>query len=353
MNSKLLSLENSKEWNSYLKELPKEQQDIYFTPEYYQLYENLGDGKAQCFVFQSGADIALYPFLINSVNKLGFKLNQEYQDIQGAYGYNGIITSTNQPKFITAFYQEFNTWCSQNNIIAEFTRFHPLLKNHLFSEKNLDVILDRKTVVVNLQKIYSDIFKNFQRTTRKQISRAINRHNLRVERFEKSPDIIEIFYPIYVETMDRVKAETYLYFTKDYFSQLIDKTQSICFVAYREDNPVASIIVFYNDIYIHGHLGGAITKYLDLSAYSFLYDQIIQYGISKSCHYYHVGGGLTNSEDDALLNFKLNFSQQTCNFFIGKKIHNQEVYSDIISQWEFKNPEKCLKHKHYLLKYRY
>jgi hypothetical protein len=45
---------------------------------------------AKCFVYQKGSNITLYPFLINSVNALGYNLDKEYFDIQGAYGYNGV-----------------------------------------------------------------------------------------------------------------------------------------------------------------------------------------------------------------------------------------------------------------------
>ena len=37
--------------------LPIDQQEIYFTPEYYELYENNGEGKAICFVYKEAEDI--------------------------------------------------------------------------------------------------------------------------------------------------------------------------------------------------------------------------------------------------------------------------------------------------------
>ena len=38
MKFEVLSLKNKKEWSALLSKLPIEQQDIYFTPEYYELY---------------------------------------------------------------------------------------------------------------------------------------------------------------------------------------------------------------------------------------------------------------------------------------------------------------------------
>jgi hypothetical protein len=352
MSFKVFGIDNTEKWNECLQRLPKEQQDVYYTPEYYKLYEEIGDGVAKCFVFQKGDDIALYPFLINSVNRLGYLLDKEYYDIQGAYGYNGVVTSSFNPDFIAAFYQEFKAWCQQMNVIAEFTRFHPLLNNHLFSEKNMQVIFDRRTVFVSLNRPYSDIFNNYQRTTRKQIRRATEKYQLKVKRFENNLEILDSFLLIYNETMDRVNSLSYLYFNRDYFKQLLKTTPNVCFVVYHQNEPIAAIIAFYNKSYIHGHLGGAVTRHLGMSPYSMLYDHIIRFGIEKSCRIFHFGGGRTNAPDDALLNFKLNFSQFTGDFFIGKKIHNTDVYSTTVLQWEANNPDKLSKYKNHLLKYR-
>jgi hypothetical protein len=353
MSYNILSSKQSVEWRSLMNQLPVKWQDIYFTPEYYRLYEELGDGSAQCFVFSKGNDLALYPFLINSVNKIGFELDKEYFDIQGAYGYNGVVSSSNDPTFIHAFYLTFDKWCIENSIIAEFTRFHPILRNQRFSANHMDIVFDRKTVFVNLEQSYYDIFNHFQRTTKRQIKRATNRYDLTVRRFEKDTKILDTLWGIYTETMERAGADQYLYFNKDYFRQLLHSTSSSCFVAYSEEVAVAAIIVFHNSTYVHGHLGGALTNYLKMSPYSFLYDQIIRFGMDKGCKFYHVGGGRTNDPDDALLKFKLNFSQDMLDFFIGKKIWNPAVYALVVEHWEKRNPEKKEKYQHHLLKYRY
>jgi hypothetical protein len=353
MNYNIQSVFGCRVWKACFLKLPVEQQDIYFTPEYYGLYENLGDGEARCFVFEKDGDLAMYPFLINSVNKLGYALDREYFDIQGAYGYNGVVSSSRDPKFISAFYHSFDTWCKETGVIAEFTRFHPILKNQQFSENHLQTVFDRKTVFVDLHQNHNDILANYQRTTRKQIKRALSRHQLRVERYENDSNILNIFLPIYWETMERTHAEQYLWFTGEYFRQLLQSTQNVCFVAYQEQKPIAAIITFYNETFIHGHLGGAATKSLDMAPFSLLYDHIIQFGIEKSCRFFHVGGGRTSAPADALLSFKLNFSSLTADFFIGKKVHNPLVYNEIVSQWERANPDKLDKYKNHLLKYRY
>lgn len=349
----VLDLNNSEQWSHLLSTLPVEQQDIYFTPEYYRLYENIGDGMAHCFVFKKDGNIALYPFLINSVNKLGYELDDQYFDVQGAYGYNGIVSTSYKEDFVSSFYIAFQDYVLSNNIIAEFIRFHPLIKNEKFSCEHLQVKFDRQTVYIDLREDYSKIFIQFQTTTRKQIRRATTRYKLKVEVFEKGIDIIDTFIRIYHHSLKRIKSDDYLYFNKSYFEELLLSTPSVCFCALIEETPVASIIAFYNDYYIHGHLGGALTEYLSLSPYSFLYSEMIKFGQRKGCKILHVGGGATNDPSDSLLKFKMNFSSTMTHFLIGKKIHNQNIYSNVVKTWEEKNPEKKDKYSNFLLKYHY
>ena len=78
---RILTLSEKDEWSKLLDKLPIEQQDIYYTPDYYELYERNGDGKAMCFVYEKNDDVALYPFLIKCINNLGYELDEEYFDI--------------------------------------------------------------------------------------------------------------------------------------------------------------------------------------------------------------------------------------------------------------------------------
>lgn len=354
MNSyEILDLNDSKKWNEYLKRLLIEQQDIYFTPEYYRLYEELGDGEAKCFVFKKNDDLALYPFLLNSINDLGYDLDKEYFDIQGAYGYNGVISSINDSQFIDKFYQTFEKYCSKTNIVAEFTRFHPLINNKSFSEQYLQAVFDRKTIYINLKNNYDDIFKKFQTTTRKQIRRAVNRYHIKVKCFEKDNEQSDALADIYQETMDRVQSIPYLYFNKTYIKSLIENTQSVCLMAYCGQKPIAFIIAFYNQYYMNAHLGGVLTDYLKMSPYSLLFSEMIKFGQSKKCHFLHVGGGATTKKDDTLLRFKMNFSDMAADFFIGKKVHDESTYNKVVKQWQNKYPEKIKPCKNLLLKYHY
>jgi hypothetical protein len=352
MNFKILTYNNADEWIRLLNKLPIDQQDVYYTPEYYKLYENLGDGLAECFVFEHNGEFALYPYLINRVNDLRFNLEKEYFDIQGAYGYNGVVSSSYEKDFIDFYNRSFSEYANDKGIIAEFTRFHPILKNQEFSKKHIQIVFDRKTIFVDLQKSITEIFSSFQTTTRKQIKRSTSRHNIEVKSFDDGTPQIDTFLNIYSEAMNRVNSSKYLYFNREYFVQLLNNPDSTLFIAEMDNAPIAAIITIKYNQYLHGHLGGALTNYLSFSPYSLLYFEMIKYGIDNNCKYLHLGGGTSGDENDPLLKYKLNFSDNTADFYIGKKVYNDTVYSRIVNEWKKNNPEKIKQFERQLLIYR-
>jgi hypothetical protein len=352
MNYKILSLEDRDQWNSYLNRLPLDQQDIYFTPEYYSLYENYGDGKAYCFVFEKEGNTALYPFLINSINKLGYELDKEYFDIQGAYGYNGVVSSSYDVDFIESFYSAFNQFAIENRIVAEFTRFHPLIENHLFSNNYLPLIYDRKTVYLELNKEIDEIISQYKKSTRQEYRWCKSKFNLIVKVLENKDTKLNEFYTIYYDSMTRVNSNKYLFFSKNYFQDLINNVPNVSFYVYYDDKLIAAAITFIHGNYMQGHLGGTLTEYLYMSPNTLLYTEMAIIGKNAGCKYFHIGGGTNDDLSNKLLKFKLNFSSTTKDFFIGKRVYNEEIYSQICRQWKENFPNSYQIHSNKLLGYR-
>lgn len=352
MTYKLLSLADWELWNSYIKKLPIDQQDIYYTPEYYSLYENYGDGKAQCFVFEKDGEIAIYPFLINSINQLGYELDKEYFDIEGAYGYNGVVSSSYKPAFIYEFYSAFDKFVIENNIVAEFTRFHPIFNNVKFSEIPLKTFFDRSTVFIDTTKSIDVLWSDLQRTTKKQINRCYNRHNVKIKVFKGGEFELDTLVNIYWESMKRVKSNKYLFFNTVYFRQLLSLPHAIQYVAYLDDKPISTIIALKGETILHGHLGGTRNEFISNSPFSLLYWEMIKTAKEYNLKYVHVGGGTNADENDRLLLYKQHFSNLKSEFHIGKKVHNEEIYKSIIQQWKEKHPTSYSLHSNKILGYR-
>jgi len=349
-NYEILNLNDAVKWALLINKLPIEQQDIYFTPGYYQLYENYGDGIVKCFVFEKDGEIALYPFLINSVNELGYDLDDHYYDIQGAYGYNGIVSSTYDDVFISAFFAAFKNYIHKNHIIAEFTRFQPILENHKFSIDFLDVLYDRNVVVVDLSN-FEDTYNQFSSSAIRGIRKA-EKEGIEIEYLEKAHKK-EDFFKLYIETMKRVNSQQALFFNEKYFNDLFSLTELVQFCAVYRNQVIASTICFKSQKYLHYHLGCSSNDFLQLRPNNILFNEMIKFGCDNKFKKLHLGGGSDKRPENSLLRFKKNFSYTLQPFYIGKKIHNKKIYEEVVKQWSYKCPEKTEMYKNFALKYRY
>ena len=348
----LLSMKENKKWTTLLWELPNDQQDIYTTPEYYRLYEEMGDGKALCFAFKKNGYVALYPFLINAVNNSKYNLDKIYYDIQGAYGYNGVISSTYDTEFINEFYFEFNQWCKEMNIVAEFTRMNPYLKNHNFSKDYLELILNRKTVVLDLNNSIENIWQNYiSSKTRNMVRKALKNKNSVV--IDNSLQGATHFYKMYKDNMIRIEADPYYLFKEDMFLNMLKNSQfNFLFVEDEFNNRIATMILVVYKRYAHYYLSGRDIFKANNSVNSFLLYEAIKIARERGAEIFHFGGGNSLDENDPLFKFKKGFSRSYLDFFIGKKIHNKIIYDVIRKQWKKNHPASYFKNKDMILGYR-
>ena len=348
--STILDFSKGEQWNDYLKRLSSVAQDIYFTPTYYSLYQNYGDGEALCFVFEKDGNIALYPFLKNPITPLGYELDKEYYDIQGAYGYNGLIASTNEVAFIAEFWKEFDAWCQENDVVAEFMRFHPLMKNYKLGEGHFKLIHDRNTVYLDLTQTEEEIFQGFDKSTRKHIQKAEQTIEIRPAHY--SEENVEIFNCIYRENMEHVHSIPYLFFSLEHFRNMFQMEDIEFFIAYQDDIPIACYSGLVSKEYYGNYLRASLTEYNKTGVNTLMYWSMIKSAKAHGCHYVHFGGGTSGDPDNSLLKYKMNFSKTLSEFWIGKKVHNQEIYNQVVSQWKEKYPESYEAHKVMLLGYR-
>lgn len=346
----LLNLSQLAEWTRLLQSLSPQMQDVYFTPEYYALYEQNGDGKACCFVYEEGGDVVLYPFLINSINQLGYDLDDEYYDIQGAYGYNGIVTSSKGEGFIARFHECFDQFCQERHIAAEFSRFHPLLNNQELASPKMQTFYSRKTVKLDLSLPMDEIWMSQFSSKNRNVIRKAEKDGVTII---ESQDY-EFFRRMYDQTMRNVNAEEFYFFPAEYYERFKESFREdlmLCFAMY-EGSPISGSMFMFSKDYAHYHLSGRDKNYYKIAANNVVLCYGIQKAKERGCKLFHFGGGTTGADDDMLLHFKQNFSKDNGEFWIGKRVHNQKVYDSIVAQWKERYPESYEHNKVKLLGYR-
>lgn len=301
--------------------------DIYFEPGYARLYET-NDNKAVEYRFECEYGVITNLFMKRKIN---VSLNDgiQYFDIITPYGYGGPVIhySTNQEKLIEMYMDDFYKYTEQEKIISEFVRFHPIVGNGLDFKDAYQSIYDRKTVGTNLT--YDDVIATeFSKHKRKDIRRILKNPAIHYE-IDEHPESLDDFIEVYYSTMDRDKADDYYYFGREYFQKLLDTFPNNITTGkvYLENKLIAMGLYFRYGEFLHAHLSGTLSDYIDYSPAYILKYALALYGHEKGYKVIHYGGGSSNSPENSLYKFKRDFGKNTeFDFYIAKKIWNEGIY---------------------------
>ncbi len=330
---------NESKWQNCLNNFDNVQKDIYFDYRYAKAYEKNGDGRVACAVFIGDNGMRLlYPFIIIKVPDYGLDL--EYYDISSCYGYGGPLIDSYNLHDMNIFEIELHNWCLENNIVSEFIRYHPFLDNYDKFKKDIVVEKNRRTISVDLSASFKDIWeKSIASKNRNQIRKA-EKSGVSIR---ESMNITD-FMDIYKQTMEKLEADEYFYFSDSYFrelSKLIPQNMIILEAVYEEKVIAAAMFMFMGDK-MHYHLAGSLREYLKFCPNNLIISNAIKYGIDNGYKYLHLGGGLSDSDEDSLFKFKKSFSSDIKEFYIGKRIHDNIVYEFLINKWEEKNKRAAM-----------
>ncbi len=308
--------------------------DIYFSTKYGKLYEEIENGKLEVFRYNSSIGSISTMFIKREIPII---LGEDtYYDIITPYGYGGPIVEncydeSNKSELVKGYHEKFMSYCLENNIVAEFIRFHPINNNAKDFMEIYDVEYVRKTVGTNIKDYDDPIQSEFKKGCRKEIRKAANSGV--TFRIERCPSNLDVFKEIYYKTMDRNGANDYYYFDDKYFDDILRdfKNELLITELIFEDKIIASEMYFISDRIIHAHLLGSLDEYLYLSAGGMLEYATVIWGKENGYDYLHHGGGRTNDENDSLFRYKKKFGKNTeFDFYVGKKIWNKEIYNKLI-----------------------
>lgn len=321
--------------------------DIYYANEYISLYLK-SDEEIFNFEYTDNNKTFINKAIKRRISRIGgIEVNDEFYDLETAYGYGGYYTDTDDRTFIGKAIRKYEEKCEEENIIAEFIRFNPFNSFPLLYSDILDFNLyDRDTVVINLSHEHEKIKANYSSSLKRNINKA-KRHGLEYKQLEINEENILKFYTLYKATMKRKNALDFYFFDLSYFKTLltIRSVQLHCIIL--NDIIVNMVITFNSGSLIYYHLGATDSEYYHLNPNPLLFDSLIKKH-ETSNQYLYLGGGTTSEESDHLLKFKKKFSEETKPFYIAGKIFNNEIYSRYVKIWEQQGDREAK----YFLKYR-
>ena len=304
--------------------------DVYFTPEYGRLYEAIEGGILQSFSFSCDEGEIYYQYLKRPVPYLVDGV--QYYDAMTPYGYGGPIVlrveAGQELTLVEKFQDSLDKKLSQENIICEFVRFHPMEENAEFFSNMYDLRNHRTAVYTDLSAddpVEAEFDKHTVKLVRKAIKKGI--HTV-IERNPSRSSILE-FEKCYFENMAAVGASEYYYFTTDYFTQLHETLgeRLILVRVYYEDELIAADLGLDDKQVYTCHLMGVTNKGRPLNAARVIVAEQTRWAKANGFSYLFHGCGRTAAEDDSLFLFKKFFTKGCFrDYWQGGRVCDPEIY---------------------------
>lgn len=323
------TLEQAEQWDKTV--LSFKDYDVYWLSGYVKAFKIHGDGEPLLFSYTGNAAKAINVVMKRKINDdVYFKEMigeaDPYFDFTTPYGYGGWLIEGDDTEQI---FSEYDQWCKKNNIVSEFVRFHPIIKNHTGCNKFYEIVRLGEVVHIDLSSpevIWGNIISKNRNMIRKAEKNNVKIYNGRF------PEIYENFSFVYNETMDKDNADKYYYFEKDFYTSVLEDLpqNAQIFYAVKDNIVIAASIMISANKKMNYHLSGSLKEYSSLAATNLLLYKAALWGCANGYSTLYLGGGVGSSED-GLFKFKKSFYKGDLNhYYIGKKIFNKEKYNELV-----------------------
>lgn len=328
------TLNQQEQWDSVVRTFAD--YDIYWLSGYAKSFQIHGDGEPLLFYYEGentrGINVVMKRDIECDPHFTGKIPPETFFDFSTPYGYGGWIIEGDDS---TVLFAEYEKWCRDNNIVSEFVRFHPAIKNYKYvlnsyydtSKLGDTVLLDLSTREV--------IWENITSKNRNMIRKA-QKNGIKIYK-GNYPEIYDKFMEIYNQTMKKDNAKQYYYFGKDFYNSILEDVSDNAQVFYAVYNNIiiaASIMLVANGR-MNYHLSGSVKEYSSLAPSNLLLYEAAIWGCENGCKTLHLGGGVGSTED-SLFKFKKSFYRKddVTGFYIGKKVFMQDKYDELVDMRE-------------------
>lgn len=318
--------------------------DTYHLAGYHQLAEEQNDVHAVLLVYEDEPVVIGIPLLLRRLDSVeGIEEAAGYFDATSVYGYPGPITNSPQVDrdIVIDFSEMLKNYLREARVISVFSRLNPLMDQDYLLQDFGQVVDIGPTAAIDLT-LPVDVQEQHYRTDHRYRINKAKREGVVCQRDEEW-NHFDDFIEIYNQTMRRVDAADYYFFSNDYFYRLRDLLEDHLqlFLAFKGETVIsASLFTVCNSI-IQYHLSGTRSEYLDLSPNRIILDAARIWGTEVGAKVLHLGGGVGGKED-GLFHFKSGFSNLTYQFKIWRAVVNKEAYRDLNTKKQFWNDQHHL-----------
>jgi len=261
----------------------------------------------------------------------------QFFDATCAYGYPGPILHTANVRddhFVDRALHTFIEVLRGRGIIAAFVRLHPILVAPLDALGHVGrVVRHGDTVSVDLSLTDEEIWRQTSSFHRRGIERA--RKQGYVARMDERWQHFDTFIEIYYQTMRRVGAQEFYYFSREYLTtlrEILGDRLRLCVVEFEGKVAAAGLVTEMCGI-VQIYLAGTRQEFLPYSPAKTMENFVRYWAKGRRNRFFHLGGGVSG-ENDSLFEYKAGFSHLRHPFFTWRVVSNEAAYLALVANWE-------------------
>ena len=325
---KSFSQDELEEWQQYYDRL-----DVgpYHSPAYLDFIAGRleRETRAELVIVESDNEFVYYPYLIRPLSSLEYADEvdldlTQFADIISSWYYGGPIPSDEGSGIRGRFANQFSEYCRKEGFIAEFIRFDPNEQNHT-EFPNLEPTFNRETVWVDLTQSEAAIWDGFETRNRNAIRQARDAR-ITIESSWSWNDV-EAFHTINSNAMEAKGASEQYRFSLTFFRDLLEDSNLSSFLVARYENDViGGSVIVHDEKVAHDYLRASNPHYWDKRVNNLLcYEAILHMRESDRVRFDFQGGR------PGVFKFKKSFSPNRGDFYVAKRIHDQEKYDRLVN----------------------
>lgn len=322
------TLEQEEKWNNAVRSF--REYDVYWLSGYVKAFKYHGDGEPLLFYYDNGkvrgVNVVMKRDIADDIHFAGKLKHGSIFDFSTPYGYGGWIIEGSQ---VNVIFDEYQEWVKENQVISEFVRFHPMIRNHKYVTDYYNVIELGEVVHIPVDEpemIWLNLTSKNRNVIRKAMKNDVVIYNGRF------PEIYRKFREIYNATMDKDEAEDYYYFGEDFYTSVLNdlSENAQVFWAEKDGKVIAASIMLECNGFMNYHLSGSLREYSSLAPTNLLLYKAALWGGAHGMRTFYLGGGVGSGEDN-LYKFKRAFykGNDLNHFHIGKKVFDPVVYKEL------------------------
>ncbi len=320
----LTPIKDRARWQRCVDMLPAKRRDIHFMPEYAAAQAMLGV-EPRLAVLESDGGIIVQPFVMRPIETA-----PGIFDSASPYGYGGPVANVSDDTFRNQFFVELSAWRSANNVVDDYCVLHPFIESHQrWILDGVATVGEKKKDVVYIW-LLPGFDNHYRRDRRVGIDRA-RMSGVTVENVEPAAANVRIFCDLYRETMLRKQAASRWYFPEEYLRAHFDMggdLVSLFFARIDGEIEVASLV-----LHAHGtayyHLTGNRMAHPKVGANDLLVHEVAIWAKANGFDRLHLGGGVTASPNDGVLEYKAGFSSYRAPVYSYFTIFDDARYNEL------------------------